>query len=117
MSADGEDGGPTRILTEIKLWEVSIVTFPANDEALISSIKQLTPEQWRDLEALLRDAKGLSRADAVKAISGFKEWSQREAVKPMRETRDEISPDVDENAKALLQSLAHLTDKTWAQIF
>lgn len=69
----------TRKLLEVDLYEGSIVTFPMNERATIGAVKQtLSPQQLRELEAALRDG-GLSRTDAVKAISGFKTWLQRDA--------------------------------------
>lgn len=62
----------TRKLLEVDLWEVSIVTFPMNDAATVSSIKS-APNNERDLEALLRDAGGYSRAQAKAIVAeGFK---------------------------------------------
>ncbi len=72
---------PRRTLEELELLEVSLVTFPANTLARVSAVKSLRDlslHDVRDLEAALRDA-GLSRADAVKAVSGFKAWSRRDA--------------------------------------
>lgn len=37
--------GRTRILKEIRLWEVSLVTFPANPLATVTSVKDETPEE------------------------------------------------------------------------
>lgn len=34
-----------RHLTELKLWEISIVTFPANEEARVSSVKSMIEEE------------------------------------------------------------------------
>jgi hypothetical protein len=107
-----KDGITTRHLTEIKLWEVSIVTFPANDKALISGVKAFTPQQLRSLEATLRDG-GLSQANAVTAISGFKAWLQRDAEAPIIETRDEISPDEAD----LLKMLTNHEEAIWAEVF
>ena len=54
-------------LTEIDLWEVSLVTFPACDPARVSVVKR-TP---REIEAALCDA-GLSRKEARAIVSkGF----------------------------------------------
>lgn len=56
-------------LSQIRLWELSVVTFPANEEATIDTVKALDfIETERDFEMFLRDA-GLSRADA-KAAAG-----------------------------------------------
>jgi HK97 family phage prohead protease len=63
---------PRRTLTEIDLIEISLVTFPANGKARVTSVKSLADNE-RDLEAwLMRDA-GLSRKEAQTVIShGFK---------------------------------------------
>lgn len=83
-----------RKLKEVDLMEVSIVTFPMNERATVSGLKtteDFSAQDWRDLEAALRDA-GLSRADRVKAVSGFKSWFQRDAGAPDQSPRDEVSP-------------------------
>ena len=82
-----------RRLKEVDLMEVSIVTFPMNERATVSTVKtaqDFTAQDWRDLEATLRD-EGLSRADAVKAVSGFKTWFRRDAGAPDQGPRDEVS--------------------------
>ena len=74
-------GEPDRILTNIDLWEVSIVTFPANPKARVTAVKALTNQETRDLEDALRDA-GLSRADSRTAVAVLKHWSQCDAGEP-----------------------------------
>lgn len=62
-----------RTLLKIDLWEVSLVTFPANDSARVQSVKAaLGIRTIRQFEDFLRDA-GFS-VDAAKAIAarGFK---------------------------------------------
>lgn len=58
-----------RTLTEIDLWEVSLVTFPANEKARVTNVKSAselaTP---KDAERILRDA-GFSKADATALVS------------------------------------------------
>jgi len=81
------DGETFRHLTEIRLWEVSLVTFPANAEAFVTAVKQAGFEQWRDLEGTLRDA-GLSRRDSQRAISAFKSKFLRDAGTQDRRQRD-----------------------------
>jgi len=58
-----------RTLTEIDLWEVSLVTFPANEKARITNVKSsdelVTP---KDAEKALRDA-GFSKSDATAFVS------------------------------------------------
>lgn len=62
----------TRTLKEVNLLEVSLVTFPMNDQARIVAVKSL-PQTVREFEGFLRDA-GYSVAEA-KAIAsrGFKQ--------------------------------------------
>jgi HK97 family phage prohead protease len=62
------DGDKRRLLKKINLWEVSLVTFPANELATLTGVKTLGIE--RGLEKYLRDAGGLSRNEAKKFISG-----------------------------------------------
>lgn len=54
------------MLTNIDLWEVSIVTFPANPSARVTAVKN-SPTK-RQLEHVLREA-GLSRAAAQTLIA------------------------------------------------
>lgn len=63
---------PRRTLTEIALWEVSIVTYPANDAARVSSAKSIENlSTLSDAEAYLRDA-GLSRHQSLAFVSRVK---------------------------------------------
>ncbi|CAN5261989.1 HK97 family phage prohead protease [soil metagenome] len=67
-----------RTLKQVDLWEVSLVTFPANDQALITGVKS-KPENERDLEKCLRDA-GFSRTEAKAIVSGgYKAIAPRDA--------------------------------------
>lgn len=71
-----------RTLKKVDLWEVSIVTFPANPSAQISSVKSAIDaiETVRDAESFLRDVGRLSNAQAAAFISRFKSLSgQRES--------------------------------------
>lgn len=66
-----------RTLNKVDLWEVSIVTFPANPMAQINSVKSSIEsiETLRDAEAFLRDAGRFSSANAAAFISRFKSVS------------------------------------------
>ena len=76
-----------RQLLEIDLWEVSAVTFPANDAANVEEVRSAVIPTVRELEQHLRDA-GLSIALA-KEIAG--------AAKPIIERRQrEVDGDEDE---------------------
>lgn len=49
QKSDDPEGWPVRLLKEVKLYEVSIVTFPMNESALITSVKSgnaATVEFW-----------------------------------------------------------------------
>lgn len=87
---------PRRTLKAVELLEVSLVTFPANGKARVTSVKsEFNP---REAEDSLRDA-GLSRADSVKAVAVFKSLLLRDEAEPESEPRDEV-------AAAELRSLA-----------
>lgn len=64
---DYEDGGRVRVLKKVKLWEVSMVTFPMNPDAKILDAKGLS--SVRDCERYLRDVCGLSQSEAKTFIS------------------------------------------------
>ena len=64
-----------RRLKEVDLWEVSIVTFPANPKAKVSSVKDATDP--RELERALCDA-GVSRTEA-RYIATRHKFSRRDA--------------------------------------
>lgn len=59
-----------RTLTEIDLWEVSLVTFPANAKARVTNVKAATDEVAapKDAERILREA-GFSKSDATGFVS------------------------------------------------
>lgn len=85
-----------RTILEIKdLPEISFVTFPANPEATVVSIKKLCRNDdiinVRDLESILRDA-GLSRTEAKKLLSGgMPELNLRDAEQQSKKT-EEVKP-------------------------
>lgn len=58
-----------RTLTEVDLWEVSLVTFPANGKARVTNVKAADDlAAPKDAERLLRDA-GFSKSDATAFVS------------------------------------------------
>lgn len=71
----------TRTLEEIDLYEISLVTFPANTNATVMSVKtsvqavEATRGDLRKLERVLRDA-GFSK-DAAKAVISFAKGDKR----------------------------------------
>ena len=65
-----------RVLTDVELMEVSMVTMPANDQARVARVKSFfaegTPPSEREFEAFLREA-GLSRKQAKGVVAqGYK---------------------------------------------
>ena len=68
-----------RTLTEIDLWEVSLVTFPANEAARVQGVKTIELiDDLKSAEQYLRDV-GLSRTEAKAFIARMKNLGQRNA--------------------------------------
>lgn len=68
-----------RTLKKVDLYEVSLVTFPANDVARVQGVKSIEEiETIRDAEKFLRDT-GLSRTEAMAFISRVKSLGPRDA--------------------------------------
>lgn len=85
------------ILKDIDLWEVSVVTFPANDEARIDNVKSIFESgdipPPKEIERVLRDV-GLSRTQAKAFMSeGYSSLKQRDVSNS------------EENAIKILQSI------------
>jgi uncharacterized protein len=79
MTKEEDWDGPTRIIKRADLWEVSLVTFPMNQDARIDAVKAADMTE-REIERLLtRDAK-LSRSVAQALMEGG-----MGAVKAMRD--------------------------------
>ena len=86
-----------RTIKEADLLEVSLVTFPMNDQARVSAVKNI--ESISDLtsaESYLRDAGGLSRREAKAFISTLKTLNLRDA---------------DDDQSAELKAIADLLEK------
>jgi HK97 family phage prohead protease len=62
-----------RVLKEIDLWEISLVTFPANPKAMVGNVKSI-----REAETYLRDA-GLGRTEAKAVIAAVRDSALRDA--------------------------------------
>ena len=79
----------TNRVKQVDLWEVSPVTFPANEAAQIENVRS-APATLRELERALRDA-GLSREQAKALMSrGAKALELRDAAESGPE--DEVDP-------------------------
>lgn len=71
---------PRRTLTQIDLMEISPVTFPANRNARVSSVKSLEElSKLSEIEDYLREAGGFSRNEAKCLIKRIKSADPREA--------------------------------------
>ena len=117
---DGDDGSEyrtenenlIRVLKRVKLFEVSCVAFPMNEEARITNVKSevVRPATVREFERALREVLGFSHAHA-KAIAsrGFKaiDVDPREAVGADGTTTSQDPRDED-GEKALNDVLASL---------
>lgn len=82
-----------RTIKEAELWEVSLVTFPANDLARVESVKSIS--DVTGLERFLRDAGGISRKDAREVIHRVKS-SLRDAG-----NQDELASIIEQNIQTL----------------
>jgi len=67
FDVDGKSG--VRIIKGINLFEISLVTFPANSLASVTDVKNSLPKTVREFENFLREA-GYSRKQS-KSISGY----------------------------------------------
>lgn len=94
--------GGTRLLKEVDLWEVSFVTIPADQSAIITSIKSQMTE--RSFEVMLRQ-QGFSRWDAkIITADGWKAWAEkRDASGSGLDTADQR--DAEAEVKKQLQQL------------
>ena len=105
-SEESPDGG--KLLTEIKLHEVSVVTFAANPKADITSVKKDSivlniedierVDNKRDFEQLLLSTGAFTHNAAKFLTAGFQEYKQRDVANIQNTQRDVVSYN-----KALLQ--------------
>jgi hypothetical protein len=95
-----------RILTDLKLWEISVVTWGMNPLAQVTAakdrVKQLST--IRDFEDFLRDEGGFSNAQAKLLASGG--W------RTLQQARDESGGEGEKDAAKLLNYLTTLTKET-----
>jgi phage head maturation protease len=69
-----------RVLKKVDLWEISLVTFPANEQARVRTVKAMEDLRTiRDVEEYLREAGSLSRSEAKGVIARVRDVLQREA--------------------------------------
>lgn len=88
-------------ILECRLYEVSVVTFPANESATISSVKS-APSSIRDFEEFLREA-GYSREDAkLIASKGYRAYETHREGGDQALALDALSSAVDQLRKATM---------------
>ena len=83
-----ERDGQKRLIKQIDLVEISIVESPADLGAQIGDVKSAIDEaeSLKEIEALLRDAAGFSRADATALVARIKSMCHGE-----RDTQDQTA--------------------------
>ena len=99
--------GDVRELTELRLWEISVVTFPMNESATIASVKSLSlsdDEVQHHLKAIARHQKGMRMH--LKALLGGNDLDDDAAADPSLLESDDSEQDVE--SKALLLELQKL---------
>lgn len=102
MEADFAQSG-VRQLKEVGLFEVSLVTFPMNDQATVTTVKDFNP---RDLEKALRD-EGFSWSASAKAVAIFRKRLRDGGVNVDFDPREEETAT---QAAGIAASLRRLTE-------
>jgi len=86
-----------RTIKKGDLWEVSLVTFPMNDEARVSAVKTIDEiTDFKSAERYLREAGSFSRSEATALVARIKKFAQGE-------------PAADDEAKQLIAALSRRT--------
>jgi len=75
-----------RLIDEVDLWEIPLVTFPMQRGASIAAFKNARPETIRDFEAFLREAGGFSKNEA-KALAAHGAGGAGAAARPLSRPR------------------------------
>lgn len=97
-------GEGRRVLEEISLWEVSLVTFPMNQQATITNYKNAEGDiDPRKLEAGLRDVFGLSQKQAKAFMA--------DGLKGLRPARDVSGGAMTEGQKVFLDAIRQIGDR------
>jgi len=95
-----------RVIKSLDLFEVSLVTFPANPLAEVANVKSEKPATEREFETFLRDS-GFSRKEATAIASvGYKVAMKGDAMDLSKEREAKE----DSEAKELLKELNNLTN-------
>lgn len=86
--AYGKDGTdePARTLKAVDLWEVSLVTYPANSDARVTQVKSGVELSEREFEEWLIRQGGFSRSQAKAIVAkGFRQIAREARVPDQRE--------------------------------
>lgn len=88
--------GTIRYLNDLSLWEISIVTFPANPKAIVSDIKEqnMKIENVRDFENFLRESGIFSKTQAIAIASKGYVAGLRDSGAPTDEVDHKLSQDI-----------------------
>lgn len=101
-----EEESGTRFLTEIDLWEVSVVTFPANSDARISGTKALSAisdlNTLQDAEKYLREEGGFSNNAATAMVGAIRRICDGE--REVRRAKAEIMRSSDRLLRVIQES-------------
>lgn len=97
-----------RTLKKVKLLEVSIVTFPANEKAKISRVKAL-PKTIREYENLLHETLGFGK-DQSKALAsaGWKGFEKMQRDADLEDSSENVRRDADLEAVTNMKNLVSL---------
>lgn len=111
INSNGSEYGKNGIrhLNSLSLWEISVVTFPANARAQVANIKENNMDDIktiRDFENFLRDAGGFSKSQAVAiANHGYTKGLQRDAEDIVTTSDDEANKKLSEDVLLILTAL------------
>jgi hypothetical protein len=99
-AADEGMRGSGRVIEAVDLWEVSLVTWGANPDAQITSVKSI-----KDFERFLRDA-GYTRKQALAIASGgYKAAFEQSDSAPEDEEENKTDPETVEAVKQLKNTI------------
>lgn len=85
------DAAGNRLLKEVDLMEISLVTFPANPEATIDAVKSVDDMTEREFEKSLRDVCDLSQKQAKALMSGGYKAMKRDVDKLDEQKSSDLS--------------------------
>lgn len=103
------DKNGVRHLNNLSLWEISIVTFPANARAQVANIKEAIMDDIktvRDFENFLRESGGFSKSQAIAiANHGFVKGLRRDAEDFENASIDEADKKLSDDVLLILTAL------------